>query len=160
MSCISSVPHLPLSNYRRFRILQNGWKMATYCIQYLEKLVLVINGQQGQRLDTSLNTVLAIWHTGHRPGGPLTQCGPVRSAMFFFFFFFSLNSLQLGRPIGYRGLAVCCQHRHILLVYCLSLSINHGLTGSESPDSAVNHNTNQGGAGPHGMGGSLGTGCC
>jgi hypothetical protein len=25
---------------------------------------------------------LAIWHTGHRPGGPLTQCGPVRSAMF------------------------------------------------------------------------------
>ena len=28
---------------------------------------------------------------------------------------------------------------------CLSLSINHGLTGSESPDSAVNHNTNQGG---------------
>lgn len=30
---------------------------------------------------------------------------------------------------------------------CLSLSINHGLTGSESPDSAVNHNTNQGGRG-------------
>ena len=28
---------------------------------------------------------------------------------------------------------------------CLSLSINHGLTGLESPDSAVNHNTNQGG---------------
>ena len=28
---------------------------------------------------------LAIWHTGHRPGGPLTQCGPVRSAMFSFF---------------------------------------------------------------------------
>ena len=28
---------------------------------------------------------------------------------------------------------------------CLSLSINHGLTGSESPDSAVNHNRNQGG---------------
>ena len=28
---------------------------------------------------------------------------------------------------------------------CLSLSINHWLTGSESPDSAVNHNRNQGG---------------
>ena len=58
---------------------------------------------------------LAIWHSGHRPGGPLTQCGPVRSAMFSFFL--SLNSLQLGRPMGYRELAVCCQHRRILLVY-------------------------------------------
>ena len=105
---------------------------------------------------------LAIWHTGHRPGGPLTQCGPVWSAMLFFFFSSSsLNSLRLGRPIGYRVLAVCCQYRHILLVYCLSLSINLGLTGSESPDSDVNHNTNQGGAGPHGIGGgSRGTGCC
>ena len=28
---------------------------------------------------------------------------------------------------------------------CLSLSIHHWLTGSESPDSAVNHNRNQGG---------------
>uniref|UniRef100_A0A8C4ZWY5 SCAN box domain-containing protein n=1 Tax=Gadus morhua TaxID=8049 RepID=A0A8C4ZWY5_GADMO len=40
--------------------------------------------------------------------------GPVRYVSFFSL---SLNSLQLGRPIGYRGLAVCCQHRHILLVY-------------------------------------------
>ncbi|CAB1419484.1 unnamed protein product [Pleuronectes platessa] len=28
------------------------------------------------------------------------------------------------------------------------------------PDSAVNHNTNQGGAGPHSILGSRGTGCC
>ena len=58
---------------------------------------------------------LAIWHSGQRPGGPLTQwAGPVHYVLFFSL---SLNSLQLGRPMGYRGLAVCCQHLHILLVY-------------------------------------------
>lgn len=74
---------------------------------------------------------------------------------FLCFSFLFLNSLQLGWPATYRWLqrasTAACGHRPStqILVYCLSLSINHGLTGSENPDSAVNHCTTQDGAGTH-----------
>jgi hypothetical protein len=62
------------------------------------------------------------------------------------FVFFSLSKFP---PIGpsnglQRASSVLPASTHIIGL-CLSLSINHGLTGSESPASAVNHNTNQGG---------------
>lgn len=65
------------------------------------------------------------------------------------------NTLQLGRQ-SHSSLATKGQHcsvlpvaiNELLLVYCLSLSINHELTGSESPHSAVIHCTTRGGAGP------------
>ena len=69
--------------------------------------------------------------------------GPVRYAVVFF-------SLSKFPPIGpanwlQRASSVLPASTHIIGHVCSSLSINHGLTGSESPDSGVNHNTNQGG---------------
>ena len=62
---------------------------------------------------------------------------------------FLFSSLSKFPPIGpanglQRASSVLPASTHIIGL-CLSLSINHGLTGSESPDSAVNHNTYQGG---------------
>ena len=62
---------------------------------------------------------------------------------------FVAYSLSKFPPIGpanglQRASSVLLATTHIIGLY-LSLSINHGLTGSESPDSAFNHNTNQGG---------------
>ena len=71
----------------------------------------------------------------------MTKCGPVRYVLFF-----SLSKFPPIVPANgqQRASSVWPASTHIIGL-CLSLSINPGLTGSESPDSAVNHNTNQGG---------------
>ena len=74
--------------------------------------------------------------------------GPVRYVLFFSL---SLNSLQLGRPMGNRGLAVCGQHRHILLVYvCHCQSIMGWLAQRALTVLSITTQTRVGGTSWHG----------
>ena len=62
------------------------------------------------------------------------------------FVFFSLSKFPpIGPANGQQRASSVWPASTQIIGLCLSLSINHGLTGSESPGSAVNHNRNQGG---------------